>query len=143
REVRERQARRSAQGKRDRATANMPKVLLNGRRGQAEATGARVRAVTAREVEERRARGRAARARVEERERPRFGLAPTGLHAGRTVLDLRGVTHRFPGAERPVLEGVDLTLVGPERVAVVGPNGSGKSTLLAVAMGRIRPGVGR
>ncbi|MGZ8412999.1 MAG: ATP-binding cassette domain-containing protein, partial [Gemmatirosa sp.] len=45
--VRERQARRAAQGRRDGAAANMPKVLLGARKRQAEATGAKVRAVTA------------------------------------------------------------------------------------------------
>jgi ATPase subunit of ABC transporter with duplicated ATPase domains len=36
REVRKRQARREAQGKRDRVNAGIPKILLNGRRAQAE-----------------------------------------------------------------------------------------------------------
>ena len=142
REVRERQARREAQGRRDRATANMPKILLNGRKGQAQATGARIRAVTEREVEERRARAAAARGLVEERELPRFELPSTELHAGRTVLDLEAVTVHFPGATRPVLDAVSLRIVGPERVAVTGPNGSGKSTLLRVAMGSLRPDAG-
>ncbi len=142
REVRERQARREAQGRRDRATANIPKILLNARKGQAQATGAHVRAVTEREVEERRARAEAARRRVEERERPRFDLASTGLPAGRTVLEMQGVTVRFPGAARPVLDGVSLRVAGPERVALVGPNGSGKTTLLRVALGGLAPDAG-
>src|SRR5690606_17141350 len=142
REVRERQARREAQGRRSRATANMPKILLNGRRAQAQATGARVCAITDREVEERRARTAAARERVEERERPRFDLPSTGLHAGRTVLDIEDVTVHYPGAEHPVLDGFSLRMVGPERVALVGPNGSGKTTLLRVAMGRLAPDAG-
>ncbi len=138
REVRERQARREAQGKRDRANANMPTILLNGRRGQAEATGARIRATTAREVEERRARASEARQRVEERERPRFGIAPSRLPAGRTVLALDDVTVRFDPGAAPVLDGVSLHIVGPERVALVGENGSGKTTLLRVALASIR-----
>jgi ATPase subunit of ABC transporter with duplicated ATPase domains len=143
REVRERQARRAAQGRRDGATANMPKILLGARKRQAEATGAKVRAVTAREVEERRARADAARRRVEERERPRFALESARLPAGRVVLALEEVTVCLPGAARPVLEGVTLRLVGPERVAVVGPNGSGKTTLLRVALGALVPDAGR
>ncbi|MGZ8457501.1 MAG: ABC-F family ATP-binding cassette domain-containing protein [Gemmatirosa sp.] len=140
--VRERQARRAAQGRRDGAAANMPKVLLGARKRQAEATGAKVRAVTAREVEERRARADAARRRVEERERPRFALDSARLPAGRTVLALEDVVVRLPGAARPVLDGVTLRIVGPERVAVVGPNGSGKTTLLRVAMGALAPDAG-
>lgn len=139
REIRERQARREAKGRRDRANANIPKILLNGRKAQAEATGARVRAITEREVEERRERARGARQRVEERESPRFDLPSTRLPAGRTVLELDEVTVRYPGASRPALDRVSLRIVGPERVAVTGPNGSGKSTLLRVATGRLTP----
>jgi ATPase subunit of ABC transporter with duplicated ATPase domains len=120
----------------------MPKILLDARKARAQGTGARIRAVTEREVEERRERAAAARRRVDERERPRFDLASAGLPAGRTVLELEGVTLRFPGAARPVLDGVSLRIVGPERVAIVGPNGSGKTTLLAVALGRLEPDAG-
>jgi ATPase subunit of ABC transporter with duplicated ATPase domains len=79
---------------------------------------------------------------VEERERPRFALPASGLPAGRTVLALEDVTVRFSGAAHPILDGVTLHLVGPERVAVVGPNGSGKSTLLRVVMGELAPDAG-
>jgi ATPase subunit of ABC transporter with duplicated ATPase domains len=142
REQRERQARREAEGKRSRARANLPKILLNGRRGQAQATGARVRAVTERAVEERRERAEAARVRVEERERPRFELSSSGLPAGRVVLMLENVVVRYPGADRSVLDGVSLRIVGPERVALVGANGSGKTTLLRVVLGRLAPDAG-
>jgi ATPase subunit of ABC transporter with duplicated ATPase domains len=143
REVRERQARREAHGRREAVTANMPRIAIGLRKRQAQATTARVRAVTAREVDERRARVDAARRRVEERERPRFDLPSSGLPMGRTALALEEVSVRFPGAGRPVLDGVSLHIVGPERVAVVGPNGSGKTTLLRVAMGHLAPDTGR
>jgi ATPase subunit of ABC transporter with duplicated ATPase domains len=140
--VRERQARREAQGRRDRAAANMPKVLLNGRRAQAQATSSRIRATTAREVEERRARLSAARTRVDERERPRFDVASSALPAGKTVLEVSGVAVRYPGADAPLLEDVSFDVHGPERIAITGPNGSGKSTLLQVVMGGIVPHCG-
>ncbi len=140
--MRERQARREAQGRRNRATANMPKILLNRRKAQAQATGARVRAVTEREVEERRARAFTARQRAEERERPRFALPSAALPAGRTVLDIEGVTVHFPGTAAPALDRVSLRIAGPERVAIAGPNGSGKSTLLRVATGILAPDSG-
>lgn len=142
REVRERQARREAQGRRGREAANIPRIMLGTYAGRAEGTTARVRAVTEREVEERRERAAAARQRVEERERPRFDLASSRLPAGRTVLEMSGVSVRFPGAAAPTLDHVSLSIVGPERVAVVGPNGSGKTTLLRVALGRLVPDAG-
>ncbi|MBR9988879.1 MAG: ABC-F family ATP-binding cassette domain-containing protein [Gemmatimonadetes bacterium] len=142
RDIRERQAHRDAKGRRSRATANMPKILLNARKANAQKTSAHVSAISEREVEERRDRARAARQRVEERERPRFGVASSGLPAGRVVLEMDDVIVRYPGAARAVLDGVSLRIVGPERVAITGANGSGKSTLLRVAMGWMKPDAG-
>jgi ATP-binding cassette, subfamily B, multidrug efflux pump len=55
---------------------------------------------------------------------------PVRLARGRGTLQMRGVSFRYPGAEVPVLRGVDL-IAGPgETTAVIGPTGSGKTTLL-------------
>ncbi|MEV4636825.1 ABC transporter ATP-binding protein [Actinoplanes sp. NPDC049548] len=45
-------------------------------------------------------------------------------------LELRGVDFHYPGAEAPVLCGVDLTARPGEVTAVIGSTGSGKTTLL-------------
>jgi ATP-binding cassette subfamily B multidrug efflux pump len=48
----------------------------------------------------------------------------------RGLLDLRGVDFHYPGAEAPVLCGVDLVARPGEVTAVIGSTGSGKTTLL-------------
>jgi ATP-binding cassette subfamily B multidrug efflux pump len=45
-------------------------------------------------------------------------------------LDLRHAEFGYPGAESPVLHGIDLTAKPGETVAIVGGTGSGKTTLL-------------
>ena len=45
-------------------------------------------------------------------------------------LELRDVEFRYPGAEEPVLRGVDLVARPGETTAIIGSTGSGKSTLL-------------
>ncbi len=60
---------------------------------------------------------------VAEPERP---VAPAAL---RGEVRLRGVGFRYAGAERPTLEGVDVTVPAGRSLAVVGETGSGKTTL--------------
>ncbi|WP_081952114.1 ABC transporter ATP-binding protein [Kitasatospora phosalacinea] len=50
----------------------------------------------------------------------------------RGTLELRGVDFRYPGAEAPVLRGVDLAARPGETTAVIGSTGSGKTTLLGL-----------
>ncbi|MGW2572535.1 ATP-binding cassette domain-containing protein [Streptomyces sp. NPDC001537] len=52
------------------------------------------------------------------------------------------VGFRFPGADRPVLDGLDLTLRPGEILALVGTNGAGKSTLAKLLAGLYRPSCG-
>ncbi|AOT58745.1 MULTISPECIES: ABC transporter ATP-binding protein [Streptomyces] len=47
-------------------------------------------------------------------------------------LEIRGADFRYPGAEEPVLHGVDLAAGPGEVTAVIGSTGSGKSTLLGL-----------
>lgn len=142
REQIERQARRQATGRREGRTANMPRILLGARKNQAQATTARIRSITERAIGERRDRVREARERVEERERPRFGIPSSNLPAGRLVLELFNVAVRFEGCPEPLLEGVSLRMVGPDRVGITGPNGSGKSSLLRLVLGEAAPAAG-
>jgi multiple sugar transport system ATP-binding protein len=48
---------------------------------------------------------------------------------------LRGLTRRYPGAERAALSGLDLDIADGELLVVVGPSGCGKSTALRLVAG--------
>lgn len=58
------------------------------------------------------------------------------------MLELRGVSYRYPGARRPAIDGIDLRVAGGEVVGVIGPNEAGKSTLCLVASGLAPASIG-
>jgi ATP-binding cassette, subfamily B, multidrug efflux pump len=55
---------------------------------------------------------------------------PTRPVARRGNLDVRNVAYAYPGAQEPVLRGVDLVARPGETTAIVGSTGSGKTTLI-------------
>ncbi len=55
------------------------------------------------------------------------------------LLDLRGVSYTYPGADEPALREVTLTIAHGQVVGLCGLTGSGKTTLLDVATGLLHP----
>ncbi|MEI7665050.1 MAG: ABC transporter ATP-binding protein [Synechococcaceae cyanobacterium ELA263] len=59
---------------------------------------------------------------------------------GAPVLRIDGLMVRYPGAERPTLDGLDLQLAAGDRLALVGPSGCGKSTVARAVLQLLPPG---
>ncbi|MGV9309057.1 ABC transporter ATP-binding protein [Nonomuraea sp. NPDC003727] len=49
-----------------------------------------------------------------------------------TPIQVKGVRKRFPGTERPALDGVDLTVATGRICALLGGNGAGKTTMVRI-----------
>jgi ATP-binding cassette, subfamily B, multidrug efflux pump len=58
---------------------------------------------------------------------PVHPVVPTGTPG---LVELRGVDYKYPGAEAPVLRGLDLVAKPGEVTALIGSTGAGKTTLL-------------
>lgn len=58
--------------------------------------------------------------------------------AVRNVIELDGVTHRYPDGTE-ALRGIELAVAEGRSLALLGPNGAGKSTLLLHLNGILRP----
>jgi ABC-type multidrug transport system fused ATPase/permease subunit len=58
-------------------------------------------------------------------------------------IELQDVTFSYPGAERPALCNVSLTIRAGETLAIVGPNGSGKTTMSSLLLRFYDPDSGK
>ena len=106
-------ARRKRYADKDFANKRKPKIIMNGRKREAQVSAGKYKIMHGEKLDAARTALEQAEGAVRDDDRIRVDLPATAVPAGRTVVDLPGFAVR-----------------GPERVGVVGPNGSGKTTLL-------------
>ncbi|MCX0247628.1 ribosomal protection-like ABC-F family protein [Streptomyces drozdowiczii] len=138
-QARERAERRASNAARNLKNAGLPRIFAgNMKRGAQEAAGKSGQTHASR-VGEAQARLDEAGRAVRDEQRITLDLPDTDVPAGRTVLLAERLRVRLGGREQFSGEGVDLTIRGPERIALTGPNGAGKSTLLRLVNGDLEP----
>jgi len=136
--ARERKDRRDAAGRRFADRGGTPKIMLGMMAERAENSGAREGKLADKLATQAAEAKASAQARVERARTLGFDLPSSGLPEGRTVLTFEDVVFAWPGGA-PLINGLSLRIVGPERVAVAGPNGTGKTTLIRLATGDLAP----
>lgn len=137
----ERHARTSSRGKKNGAKGGTPRIILGGMKDRSEKTSGENTRLAERRREQAVEAVDAARERVEILQPLTVQIAPTRLPANKVVLRMERVTAGYE-PDRPIVQELSFTIVGPERIAVTGPNGSGKSTLLALVTSQLLPSSG-
>ncbi|MGW4924235.1 ABC-F family ATP-binding cassette domain-containing protein [Streptomyces parvulus] len=142
RQARERAERRAGNAQRNLKNAGLPRIFAgNMKRGAQEAAG-RAGTMHAARVSEARARLDEAGRAVREEVKLALQLPDTQVPAGRTLFQGTGMRVRLDDVEVFAGNGVDLTVRGPERIALTGPNGAGKTTVLRLITGSLQPDSG-
>jgi ATPase subunit of ABC transporter with duplicated ATPase domains len=136
----EKQARRDKRGRAFAARASEPKILLHARQQRAEQTAAHYRAVGDGSVEQAGNALAKAQADVERLVPIRIALPSCGLPPRHVLVEARQVACARGG--RHLFGPLDLTVRGPERIALTGPNGSGKTSLIRLLQGEEEPQAG-
>jgi ATPase subunit of ABC transporter with duplicated ATPase domains len=137
--ARERAARRAGTAKRQLPDAGLPKIVAGMRKRRAEQSAGRSDRTHAARVGEARAHLDAASRAAREDDAIALELPGTRVPAGRTVLRAEGMRLHRGEADMFGPDGVDLSIRGPERIALRGRNGAGKTTLLRLIGGELAP----
>jgi ATPase subunit of ABC transporter with duplicated ATPase domains len=136
-QARERAERRASNAARNLKSAGLPRIFAgNMKRGAQESAG-RSGQLHASRVSEARARLDEAGRALRDEQRITLDLPDTDVPAGRTLVLGEHMQVRHAGRAVFAAPGVDLTVRGPERIALTGPNGAGKTTLLRLLNGEL------
>jgi ATPase subunit of ABC transporter with duplicated ATPase domains len=139
-QARERAARRAGAAKRNLKNAGLPKIVAGAMKRRAQESAGKADDVHEARVADAREQLDDAERAVRDDDAIVLDLPETSVPAGRTVLAANGL--RASRGGRTLLADVDLTVRGPERIALTGPNGVGKSTLLRLIGGELNPDEG-
>lgn len=136
-QARERAERRQSNAARNLKSAGLPRIFAgNMKRGAQESAG-RAGQMHAGRVSEAKARLDEAGRALREEQRITLDLPDTHVPAGRNLFLGERLRVRLGDEDVFGGQGVDLTIRGPEHIALTGPNGAGKSTLLRVLNGEL------
>ncbi|MFD8027358.1 ABC-F family ATP-binding cassette domain-containing protein [Streptomyces sp. NPDC059717] len=138
-QARERAERRAGNAARNLKNAGLPKIFAGTmKRGAQEAAG-RSGTMHAARVSDAKARLEEAGRAVREEQRLTLELPGTHVPAGRNLFLGQGLQVRLGERDVFAAAGVDLSIRGPERIALTGPNGAGKTTLMRLVTGALAP----
>ncbi|MEU7168222.1 ribosomal protection-like ABC-F family protein [Streptomyces morookaense] len=136
-QARERAERRASNAARNLKNAGLPRIFAGTMKRGAQESAGRAGQMHATRVQDAQARLDEAGRALRDDQRLVLELPDTDVPAGRTVV--LGERMQVRHGERNLFagDGVDLTIRGPERIALTGPNGAGKTTLLRLISGEL------
>ncbi|GHB10986.1 ABC transporter ATP-binding protein [Streptomyces tendae] len=138
-QARERADRRASNAAKNLKNAGLPRIFAgNMKRGAQESAG-RAGQMHASRVSEAKARLDEAGRALRDEQRISLDLPDTNVPAGRNLFLGEEMQVRHGGRAVFADQGVELSVRGPERIALTGPNGAGKTTLLRLVTGDLEP----
>jgi ATPase subunit of ABC transporter with duplicated ATPase domains len=137
-QARERAERRAGNAARNLKNAGLARIVAGGLKRSAQESAGRAGQMHAGRVGDAKARLDEAERALRDDQKIVLELPDTRVPAGRTVFEGAGLLARDLFAA----PGIDLSVRGPERIALTGPNGAGKSTLLRIVSGDLAPDAG-
>ncbi|MFC9938016.1 ABC-F family ATP-binding cassette domain-containing protein [Nocardiopsis alba] len=130
-------ARRRRQSKKLDAQGGIPKIVAGNLKRSAQESAGRLKGLHEDRLQQARDRKEEAEGAVRKDAEIRVELPHTVVPAGRDVARVSGLRPRYGR-----LSEADLTIRGPERIALVGRNGAGKTSFMRTLAGELEPAEG-
>ncbi|WP_026411837.1 ribosomal protection-like ABC-F family protein [Actinomadura oligospora] len=141
-QARERAERRASNAAKNLKDAGLPKLFAGNMKRGAEKAAGSAQTMHASRVGDAKERADEAARAVRNDQSITLELPGTRVPAGRTLFVGENLRKRLGDTDIFAGDGADLTIRGPERVALSGANGAGKSTLLRLVHGDLEPDSG-
>ncbi|NEB01069.1 ribosomal protection-like ABC-F family protein [Streptomyces sp. SID13726] len=138
-QARERAERRASNAARNLKSAGLPRIFAGTMKRGAQESAGRAGQMHASRVGEAKSRLDEAGLALRDEQRLALDLPDTQVPAGRTLFLGEGMRARLGDRAVFAVDGVTLSIRGPERIALTGPNGAGKTTLLRLITGELTP----
>ncbi|MEV6816872.1 ribosomal protection-like ABC-F family protein [Micromonospora sp. NPDC051296] len=142
-QARERAERRAGNAARNLGNAGLARIVAGGLKRSAQESAGRAQQAHASRVSDAQGRLDEASRALREDQTLTLELPETDVPAGRTVVEGQRMQVRHGNLPLFAADGVELTIRGPERIALTGSNGAGKSTLLRLLHGDLEPASGQ
>lgn len=134
--TKEKQQKRSSHGKKIAHKLGLPKIILNEMRKHAQQTTGKLKKIHEERITSASEKLKKARGRISPDNRIEVDLSETEIPNSKLVAELKDVSFAYV---KPLFNKFNLSIHGPERLAINGPNGSGKTTLIKLMLGELKP----
>jgi len=134
----ERHAQRGRKGRLLRKQGKVDKLTANSMRGRSEKSQSRNTTQAEQMINKAQEILTTAKSQIEIKESIQADLSATEVPNGKIVLAIEKLYFSYCGQPN-LFKNFNLTITGPERVAIMGNNGSGKTTLIKLILGGIKP----
>ena len=136
--TKERQQKKSSHGKKTADKLGLPKIILGAMKRRAQQTSGKLKKTQEDRIASAKGKLQKAKERISPENQIEVNLSNTEIPNGKLVAKFENVNFTYDNG--PVLlSQFNLSIYGPERLAINGPNGSGKTTLVKLILGELQP----
>lgn len=135
----EKHERLANRGKKAFQRGHIDKLTARSKQGKSEKTHGKLTALSDKMMQEKQSTLNDIASKIEQKIDITGYIEKTAVPNGKTVLSIHSLAFKYKQHSQLIISNINLTVTGPERIAITGNNGSGKSTILKLIMNELKP----